>query len=279
MNIEFVINDYLLAWYLLFNPSVSEEIQTLKERLWKNYSKQYMDLQKEKVEILKYTHDFIPDDDTVYNLVFTTDEFKKIKKETEKHRQYLMKMWDQTKKKVQHELPKILRFPIENKYQVLVVYPELDLVEFLKTNPKKNIVWGKKEDTEDGLKAIARILFTILKYEIGNYQSDNKEIVASVIDLAIMNELYTKVSGQSKYNEGMKKIFLLKKQIYPYWLMYLGAEDRETLVSYMMRDALAFDMDSYPIEKKLKKCDLYGFIDFCCQNQNKIIRLTEINIE
>lgn len=279
MNIEFVINDYLLAWYLLFNPSVSEEIQTLKERLWKNYSKQYMDLQKEKVEILKYTHDFIPDDDTVYNLVFTTDEFKKIKKETEKHRQYLMKMWDQTKKKVQHELPKILRFPIENKYQVLVVYPELDLVEFLKTNPKKNIVWGKKEDTEDGLKAIARILFTILKYEIGNYQSDNKEIVASVIDLAIMNELYTKVSGQSKYNEGMKKIFLLKKQIYPYWLMYLGAEDKETLVSYMMRDAFAFDMDSYPIEKKLKKCDLYGFIDFCCQNQNKIIRLTEINID
>ena len=39
MNIQFVMNDYLLAWNLLFRPSISEEIQKLKEKLWKNYSK------------------------------------------------------------------------------------------------------------------------------------------------------------------------------------------------------------------------------------------------
>ena len=48
MDIQFVVNDYLLVWNLLFRPSISEEIQALKERLWKNYSKSYMKLEKEK---------------------------------------------------------------------------------------------------------------------------------------------------------------------------------------------------------------------------------------
>ena len=41
MNVEFVLNDYILAWNLLFRPSINEDIQKLKERLWSNYPKQY----------------------------------------------------------------------------------------------------------------------------------------------------------------------------------------------------------------------------------------------
>ena len=37
MNIEFVINDYLIAWYLLFKPSYDDEVQSLKEKLWSNH--------------------------------------------------------------------------------------------------------------------------------------------------------------------------------------------------------------------------------------------------
>ena len=63
MNIDFVVNDYLLAWYVLFKPSFCEEVQELKEKLWSNYQKQYIAMQKDNIEILKYTKDFIPDDD------------------------------------------------------------------------------------------------------------------------------------------------------------------------------------------------------------------------
>ena len=58
--------------------------------------------------------------------------------------------------------------------------------------------------------------------------------------------------------------------------MYQGA-DREELVSYMMRDQMPFDIDKYPVEKKLQKLDLKEFIDYCCKNQNKIIKLNELN--
>lgn len=275
MNVEFVINDYLLAWNLLFKPSISEDIQNLKERLWKNYSKQYMKMEKENVEILKYTNDFIPDDDTIYNFIFNTDEFKLVKKQTDKYRRFLMRIWDSHQKDIQNSLKELLRFKVENNYQILVVHPYLDNVEYLKKNPKKNIVWGKKEDIEDGLKAIIRILFTLVKYEIGDYQSVNKEMVSAIIDLLVSNEIYTRLSGFSRYEEGLKKLRFLKRQLYPYWLMYMGA-DREELVSYMMRDRLPFDIDKYPVEKALREVDLFGFIDFCCNNQKHIIRLNNL---
>ena len=270
MNVEFIVNDYLLAWNLLFRPSISEDIQKMKERLWKNYPKQYMKIEKENVEILKYTSDFIPDDDTIYNMIFNTEEFKIVKRQTDKYRRFLMRIWDTHQKEIQNSLKELLRFKVENKYQILVVHPFLDNVEFLKTNPKKNVVWGKKEDTQDGLKAIIRILFTLVKYEVGDFQSQNKEIVSSIIDLLVTNEIYTRITGVSKYEEGLKKLKFLKRQIYPYWLMYMGA-DREELVSYMMRDQMPFDIDKYPVEKGLRKVDLFGFIDFCCKNQKYII--------
>ena len=276
MNIQFVVNDYLLAWNLLFRPSISEEIQKLKERLYKNYSKEYMKLQHENVEILKYTNDFIPDDDTIYNFVFESDEYKLVKKQTDKYRRFLMKIWDSHQKVIQSSLKELLRFKVENNYQILVIHPYFDNVEFLKKNPKKNIVWGKKEDTEDGLKAVMRVLFTAVKYELNDYQEGNREIVTAIEDLLVTNEIYTRIVGHSKYDEGIKRIKLLKKQIYPYWLMYQGA-DREELVSYMMRDRMPFDIDKYPIEKGLRKIDLREFIDFCCNNQKYIIKLNELD--
>lgn len=277
MNIEFLTNDYLLAWNLLFKSSFCEEVQALKEKLWQNYPKQYMKMEKENVEILKYSDDFIPDDDTIYNYIFETDIFKKLKKETDKHRRFLLKYWGEEQKQINKELKDIIRFNIKDTYHILVVHPSLDTIEFMGSNPKRNISWGKVNDKEDGLKAIIRIIYTLVKYEIGSHQKENKEIVASIIDLAITNELHTKLTNISKYNEGFKNLRLLKRQLYPYWLMYLGA-DREELVSYMMRDQIPFDFEKYPIEKELRKVDLYGFIDFCCKNQKYIIRLDKIDL-
>ena len=276
MDIEFTTNDYLLAWSLLFKPSISREVQELKERIWKNHPKDYMALEKEKVEILKYTDDFIPDNDVIYNHIFNTAEFKTLKKETDKHRQFLMKCWDTNSKNLKLNIKELLKFDFKDNYKIIVVHPRFDAVEFLKSNPKKNIIWGRMEDAEDLNRTLIKIIFTIVKYEIGEYQKENAEMVSAIIDLAISNELYTRTVNVSKYDEGLKKLRILKRQLYPYFLMYIGS-DKEELVSYMMRDQMPFDIDKYPVEKELKKLDLYGFIDFCCRNQKHIIRLTNLD--
>lgn len=277
MDIEFVINDYLLAWYLLFKPSFCEEVQVLKERLWTNHQQQYMHMQQENIEILKYTKDFIPDDDTIYNLVFETEIFKTIKKKTQKYKQSLLKIWDSNKKEINDELKKILRINKLNSYTILVVDKDIDVVEYIKSNPKKNIAWGKKNTEDDILKSLIQLIYTIVRYEVGNYQNENKEITTAILDLAINNELYTRITKVTKYYEGYKKLRLLKRQLYPYWLMYLGC-DKEELVSYMMRDQIAFDIDKYTIEVGLRKVNIYDFIDFCCNNQRYIIRLDDLGV-
>ena len=275
MNIQFLTNDYILAWMLLFKGSISEEIQALKEKIYNTYPKKYMAMQKENVEILKYNKDFIPDDDTIYNIIFESETFLSLKKETEKHRLFLMSSWDKYKKEIRSNLKELIRFDIKDSYNILVVHPLLDTIEYIKKNPKKNICWGKKDDCDDSIRCLMRIIFTIIRIEISEKEAKDKEITLSILDLAINNELHTRITGISKYNEGFRNLRILKRQLYPYWLMYMGA-GREELVSYMMRDQIAFDFDKYPIEVGLRKVDLKGFIDFCSNNQKYLIRLDNI---
>ena len=41
MNIEIMVNDYLLAWYLLYGASLSKEIDRFKRSLYTKYTKEY----------------------------------------------------------------------------------------------------------------------------------------------------------------------------------------------------------------------------------------------
>ncbi len=276
MNIKFIDNDYLLAWYLLFKPSFCEEIQALKERVWNNYSSIYLSMESENIEILKYGEDFIPDDNTIYDIVFDSEIFDLLKKETDKHRNFLMDAWDSKKKDISEAFKKICRIKLSDQYNIVVIHPLLDIVEYMKSNPKKAIAWGKKDDREDSFLTLMRIVYTVLKYEVADFQKENREMVSAILDMAINNELATQVCGETKYDQGFKRLKLLKKQLYPYWLMYLGA-DKEKMLNYMMRDKTSFELDHYQLEPQLAKVDIYGFIDFCCRNQKYIIRLNNFN--
>ena len=86
MNINFIINDYILIWNILFQASVSEPIYKLKQRLWDTYKEQYNDTYKDRITILKDVKNYIPNDDTIYNIMLESKEYQKIKKETEKYR-------------------------------------------------------------------------------------------------------------------------------------------------------------------------------------------------
>ena len=44
MELKFIINDYVLIWNLLFQPSYNDDINKLKMKLWTEYKKEYNDL-------------------------------------------------------------------------------------------------------------------------------------------------------------------------------------------------------------------------------------------
>ena len=274
MNIKFEVNDYILVWNLLFQASISERVHAFKQKIWINYKKQYNDIFKDNALILKDPKNFIPDDDTIYNIAMENANYEKVKKNTEKFRLDILKIWDVNKKNVLPELKDILRFEIKP-YHVLIVDPKLDIID--KTLPKdrkvNTLVWGKHYD--DSIKMLVEMIYQIISKELKKYQENYKEIVQAVVELAILNELHTRISKTSHYLTGDPALKYLKRQIYPYWLMYLGST-KEEMLNYMMRDKIAFDIDHYTFERQLSKVDLYTFIDFCIKNQKHIVKINEL---
>ena len=274
MRLQFKTNDYLLTWNLLYGASFSQNVHTFKQKLYKTHKKQYVSIDKDKKEMLKDIKNFIPDDDTLYNYVFDTELFLRLKDDADKHRLELLKIWDQNKKYVNDLMKLILKFPIKDDYNIIVLDPVMDSI--LVEKECTNIGWGNKSDLKDPFMTLTNILNTILKNEVTGFDNRYKDIVNVVLELA-SNEFYTKLSGTSNYLKGDNTLTYLKRQIYPYWLMYLGC-DSEEFTSYMRRDGITFDIDKYPVEKELQKLNLLDFIQFCIQNQFKIIRINQLEI-
>ena len=278
MNLKFVVNDYVLIWNLLFQASINEKVHKLKKKLWINYKKEYNNTYRDKELIVKDTKNFIPNDDTIYNIVLETKEYEKIKKDTEKYRNEVLKIWDNNKKEATKIIKSITRLELKP-YQILVVSEQLDIIDTTTVKDAKinTVVLGKKVTSDTSMKLLVELVFQILKHEFKEYKTEYKEIVDAVVELAVLNEFPTRLTGRSHYLTGDPTLNYLKRQIYPYWLMYLGA-DKEDMLSFMMRDKIAFDVDKYAYEKELKKKDLLEFIDFCIRNQKYIVKINELEI-
>ncbi len=278
MNLNFVLNDYILMWNLLFLPSITKDIQQLKQNLWKNYRHSYHRLEKEEIKILKDPKNYIPDDDTIFDMIKASPSYQKIYQETEAYRSCLLTTWDEYKKRIIKDFKNILRFDIKL-YHILVINPNFEVMDMkvVKTRKVNTMTWGRQEDIGNYLQAIISILSHVVQKELILYQQDYQEIVQAVIELAVDNELATRIFNRSVYLTGDESLRFLKRQIYPYWLMYLGVA-KEDFSSYMKRDKILFDVDKYTYERQLAGLDLCSFIDFCVKNQRHIVKISELEI-
>lgn len=276
MKLDIVVNKYLLIWHLLYQSSVSDDIHNLKQELWLEYKKEYSLVHGDKEEILSLLDDFIPNDDLIYNLIEEAPQYKKIKQETNRYRNNILEIWDQNRKIYTKELQQILKFTLKNTYKICVVHPNLDVVE---TDFKSNtITIGKKIITRDKDNFLTYLMYKIVKNEILKLKTSEKDILDVVVELAITNELYTRISKESKYKIGKKDLRELKEKVYPYWLMYLGVKE-ESFDKYMVRDNIFFDKTKYKYEKMLRTVDIYSFIAYLIKNKKSIFKTKLVPVE
>lgn len=267
MNIKFIVNDYILIWNLLFRASISESTHKLKQKLWTNYKNEYNAAYKDKNLMLKDIKNYIPDDDTIYNLVMETKEYQKLKKELEKYRLEVLKIWN---KQINTYLSKILK-KIPQEYTIFLVNEDFDVLETTKDQEQTMLILGKKINKQDSYKLIIDIIMSLIKSTQKVYQDKNKLIADAITEMAIYNELATNLTNNSHYFMGHANLAYIKRQIYPYWLMYLGIEKND-MSKYMSRDKIAFNLEKYPYEKQLKDYTLEEFIDFCIRHRKYIIK-------
>lgn len=267
MNIKFLVNDYALIWNLLFQASISEDIYKLKQKLWDTYKNEYNITYNDKTAIMKDSKNFIPSNDTIYNIVLEQEDYGKIKKEVEKYRLEIMALWDKNKRETNHLFKNVIRKDIAD-YTVFVVSKELNIID----HPvPSSLVLGKEIDEKEPLKMLLEMCLYIIMSNIKKYDEEESKFKRAIVELAVLNEYATKISNRSCYLSGTPDLLTLKRWLYPYWLMYLGIP-KEKFLEYMKRDKIDFDVDKYAYEKELKKMDIEEFIDFCIRNQRYIIR-------
>lgn len=267
MKANFIVNDYILIWNLLFQASISETIYRMKQKLWDTYKVEYNSVFQDKEAILKDYKNFIPKDDTIYNIILEKKEYEKIKKQTEKYRIEVMKVWDKNMKETEYLYKEMIRINIKD-YTVFVVDKELNVIDI----PYKNcLIVGKEIDKKEPLKILLNMNMRIINSTLKKYPEDQEKFKRAILELAIYNEYATRITKRSCYQSGTPSLLSLKRWLYPYWLMYLGIP-KEEFSQYMMRDKIVFDERKYAYEKELKKMNIEEFIDFCIRNQRYIVR-------
>jgi len=270
MNANFIVNDYVLIWNLLFGASISETIYKLKQKIWDMYRTEYNDIFKDKAQIMKDYKNFIPNNDTIYNIVMENRDYEKLRKQAEKHRLEIMQIWDKNKKETELLYKNIIRRDFSN-YSIFVVNKELNIIEHI---PENSVVFGQEIDKKDPLKLLLNINMEIVKSHTKRYKEEYECFKKAILELAILNEYATRLINRSCYQSGTPSLLPLKRYLYPYWLMYLGVP-KEEFFSYMMRDKIEFNADKYAYEKELKKMNIEEFIDFCIRNKRYIMRDTK----
>ncbi len=274
MNLEVIVNDYLLAWYILYGASLSKEIDRFKKNLFTKYKKEYNFCYKDRMEILKYGKDFIPDNDILYNAVLTSSLFKTLKKETIKHRNNIEKVWESSRETINTHINNIIRLPFPKIVHVYVIHPRFEITEYVKD--LKCIVWGSEKDKYDVLTIFLSLITKGLLIESDDNFTNNKEILNSLVELSVVNEIGKSLSKSFNYDLGNPVLKIIKRQIYPYWLMYLGYVDKEKLLNKMIDDKIGFDLEKYPIDRSLKKMNLKVFTEYCIKNSRNILKLNNI---
>ena len=267
MNTKFIVNDYILIWNLLFGASVSESVHKMKQKIWDTYKLEYNAMFKDKDEILKDYKNFIPDNDIIYNILLESKEYEKIKKNVEKYRLEVMQVWDKNKKENENLIKNIVRKKLPA-YTMFVVNKELNIIDY---NEGNKIILGREIDKKEPLRILFEIHMTIAKNNLKRYKEEFEPFKKAIVELAMLNEFGTRLSGRSCYQSGTPSLLPLKRWLYPYWLMYLGIP-KEQFDEYMTRDKIVFDKEKYAYEKELKKMDIEEFIEFCIRNRRYIVR-------
>ena len=274
MNLSIVVNDYLLAWYILYGASLSKEIDKFKKNLYTKYKKEYNFCYKDRSEIIKYGKDYIPDNDILYNAVLTSSLFKSLKKETMKHRNNIEKMWEGNKELINSEINRVIRFPLPKTINVYVIHSRFEITEYLRDI--NSLVWGSEKDKYDVLTIFLSLITKGILIKNNDNFTNNKEILNSIVELSVVNEIGKSISKSFNYDLGNPVLKIIKRQIYPFWLMYLGFTDKERILNKMIDDKVGFDLEKYPLDRSLKKMNLVVFTEYCIKNSKNILKLNNI---
>jgi hypothetical protein len=183
-------------------------------------------------------------------------------------------MWEASHDEINKHINSVIRIPFPKVVNVYIIHPRFEIMEYARD--LKTLVWGSEKDKYDVLTVFLSLITKGLLLESDNTFQNNKEILNSIVELSVVNEIGKSLSKSFNYELGNPVLKIIKRQIYPYWLMYLGYVDKEKMLNKMIDDKIGFDIEKYPLDRSLRKMNLKVFTEYCIKNSRNILKLNNI---
>ena len=245
MKFEFKINKYYLVGYTMVSKNKPFLAwKKLEEKIWQKYKDEpayyflnpkYISWALEKLQtdfsdkningvFLKQTAIL----KKIYKEIFKTKEFKRLRKETEKHLIFVKNQWQKNEKETLKILQEISGLPLpKQKITVYITHPKS---RNAKTIDKNTIACGRTENWKNYLTVyICHELLHIMTWPAQFQPHFN---ILHAIIMLVDDELKFRLSKKGKYlnfkkdelNNEVIKLINLAKRILPYWRKYLSGK-------------------------------------------------------
>jgi hypothetical protein len=242
-------------------------LEDLKNELWNSDRQGYKDVFNINEFNPQY---YLIDNDVIktINNFKNTLEFKKIHQETVLYCDMIKKYWNQVSDEIVSFLKNILRINIDKEFDVYITHP--DTCTGFSFNG--SIAWGHFKGLSDMnyniVYLIHESLHNLIPFDLDE-TSDSASIKHSIIELISDYELYSKLSGVSKYNVGHPNLKEYRNFVYPYWLKYLGLNN-EQIIERIKFDGL--DTNEFNLSKvNIEALNINEFIKFCVKEYTDMI--------
>ena len=246
------------------------ELEQAKDALWAKY----MDAYKKLLNMNSYNPtNYLSDKDvmnTINNLK-NTKEFKKLYEETKDYTNSIKKSWHENQDMINDYLKNILKIEFNIHLNVYISHPNCYEGFSFGDN---NIAWGHFKGIDEPNYNLTYLIHEGLHHIIPFNNNDNEltcNIKHSIIELASDYELYSLLKKESTINEGHQHLNEYKRIIYPYWLRYIGLNNKE-IVERQERDSIYNDNYIEDETINIKKININEFINYIITNWNNIIQ-------
>lgn len=281
IKINFYANEYVIAKALVDKKGMRqtpEQIVNISCYLHKCFGDNFKKLANKNEEelILKI---FSEEEKEFYDGIINTLIFLKMKKETIHNLNRIQKRWQEKSNYINKFLKKLLKTEINIETNVYCVHPN-SCRGYVLENSTNDIIWGHVNGIENPNYDLVYLTHETLHYVFlrnKKWSKEREDVVHTIIELIADNELYTELSGKSKYHIGHRYLSKIKKEIYPYWLSFLNLSE-EKLTKHIIEDGIITSKEEYEKAKNIindssfKRMNIYEFVNFCLNNTKKFVK-------
>jgi hypothetical protein len=222
LRVNFQIDDnYLLAHALNGNfsstePEHAEDIVALQNKAWEISQQKYDVLRSSETDYLRANGDTpkeLGEEMSDFTLqVQQSEEFRKIKKQTEEYRDFVQKQWEDNFPKTASVIQDLTGFDLNKEVSVKITHPDLSNGRYAGND---TIAWGNHEDWDN-------YSTVYLWHETLHSYLSYSAVEHAVIQLLADNELRTQLNEETTYPpfEGHEELFPLMEKILPRWQQF-----------------------------------------------------------